>query len=259
MTASTQETEVALLVVSTDPAGTADRVAALRGLAGHRLEPLPDRGIHDTYYDFADRRLARAGHSLRWRRVDGEDRVTLKGRSADLPGGGKRRPELEAPWSPGMARSLWRTLEARGLLDAGAEPPDAALPPGRALESRGLRPIQARRTRRRPRAVRREVGGDVVAELVVDAVDYELGEARPRIHEVEVEAAADAGEAVLDALCGALLDALPGELRRWSHSKLSTGLALARLRSAGGLGPAFRGAVPTATLDALERRLGRRG
>lgn len=224
-----REREASLAVVSTHPVRVADRIAALRELAGFRLSPLPDRGLRDVYLDRPDGALGEAGLSLRLRSTDGgAPELAVKGDERRLPGGGVDRLEREAPWSDEALAAAAEVLSRAGLS------PD--LLPRRAgdasaverLRAGGWHVVQERRTRRRARTLRPGGGaGDAAGELAVDEVRFDP-DGGPAIHrEVEVEAApgGDLPPGVVEALLGRF----PDDLRPWDPSKLATGRALERL------------------------------
>ncbi len=247
------ETEIALLVVAERPGAVADEIAALQQIGDYRLRPLDGMRIRDTYFDFPDRRLGAADISLRRRRQQGEELVTLKGPAERLPGGGKRRPELEEPWSPGAAAAVWQALHESGV-SLGAEP-DGGVEIGSAIRAVGLAAIQERVTSRRRRAVlSSESATAVLAELDIDRVAYVFPSLELRIDEVEIEAAANAAPTIMHAVARELLEMSAGTLRPWPHSKLSTGAGLAAMLEAGELEGRIRpgGDVDASALEALD-------
>lgn len=250
------ETEIALLVVAVRSHAVADEVAALQRIGEYRLEVLEEQRIHDTYFDFPDRRLATADVSLRRRRQEGQELVTLKGPAERLPGGGKRRPELEAPWSRDSAAAVWQALRESDVLVG--EEPDADTDLGTALRAEGLAAIQERFTERRRRAVAAPDSPTVpLAELDIDRVVYRFSSIELRIDEVEIEVAPDASPAAMNEIARELLEAAGGALRVWPHSKLATGEGLAAMFAAeeldGKIAPS--GYLDAAVFDALDRRL----
>lgn len=223
-----REREASLAMVGPRPARTADRIAALRSLAGLRLEPLPDRVLRDVYLDRPDDALRAAGLALRLRE-SGEDpaMLALKGDARPLPGGGVDRLEAEASWGGQALGEVGELLEEAGV-------PGATLPEGTAqdepveqLRSAGWKVVQERTTRRRSRRLRPGPADEAAGELAVDEVRFRPGGRQVLHREVEVEARAD------DRLPGRALEALRDRfgdaVRPWDHSKLATGEALERL------------------------------
>lgn len=228
-----REREATLAVVSERPGRTAERIAALRELAGFVLEPLADRDLRDVYLDRDDGALRRTGLALRLRRSrDGEaPLLAVKGAGRPAAGGGTERLEVEGRWGAEALAAAREALEETGVPgDLLPSEPGGDDPLDR-LRALGWRVVQDRRTRRRPRRVRSGAGSDA-GELVVDEVGFRPGGRRAVHREVEVEA--PAGGPLPSGLVETLLERFPGELRRWEHPKLATGRALERLLSGAG-------------------------
>ncbi len=269
------ETETTLVIPAPSARETADAVAAARAVAGHRLVLEPDRRIRDVYVDDAGRTLSGVGLALRWRRETREgrltDRITLKGALEPLPPGPSRsgqvaspsartavrRLEVERPFSPEGWVEIDSALGASGVqLSAPHWPADM---PEDALSASGLERVQARETWRRPRAVV-SPDGHACAELVVDAVTYELEEGTLVHHEIEVEAVS--ADAALDRIVDELMARHRSLLGPWRHSKLEVGEALVRLAVAGELDALTTGelgAADYARIEALCERAARAG
>lgn len=254
-----REVEVALVVCAADPGSVADDVAALSDIAGYAMAPQPDQVIHDLYFDFDDGRLGDRGLAFRVRNIDGHDVLTVKGPGRRTNTGAKDRLEVEGDWSLRVLGHALHLLAGFGIdipVDvAPAGPPE----PRPALERLGFIVVQERHTLRRPRQVSRVGGsGDVLAELAIDAVEYQFPRRNVRLFEVEVETARMAGSLVLAELASALLSRWPDQLRRWSHSKLATGFALAALAAPGSLGTITDrdGVLKPEAWERLEERLG---
>ena len=230
-----REREASLAVAASDPGRIADSIAAVREVAGFRLEALPERDLHDVYLDRPDHDLRRAGLALRLRRT-GEDPplLAVKGDERRLPGGGVDRLEQEARWGEGALSEAATALADAGL-PAGLLPEEAGR--GGALErlrGHGWRVVQERRTRRRPRRLSGADGDGEAGELAVDEVRYRVGARRAIHREVELEAAP--GRNLPAGVLGALRRRFGNALRPWDHSKLATGRALERLEADGGAG-----------------------
>jgi CHAD domain-containing protein len=158
----------------------------LPDLAGRRLEP---ETFTSTYYDTADRALARAGITLRRRVQKRRGLWQLK-----LPGKGERL-ELEVPGGPGSAPD-----ELASLLVG-------------VLRGRALEPAAVLRTRRE--GVRARENRRAVADVTLDTVSVLDGRrVRERFVELEVEAL-DGGADALPRLERTLLGAgaVPGDGR----------------------------------------------
>ncbi len=254
-----REVEVALVVSAPEPGSLADEVAALADIAGYALEARPDQEIRDLYFDFDDGRLGDRGLAFRVRNIDGRNLLTVKGPGRRMALGAKDRLEVEGEWSLRVLGHALHLIAGFGI-DIPADIAPAGPPePRPALERLGFIIVQDRHTRRRPRRVTRIGGtGDVLAELAVDAVEYQFPWRNARLFEIEVETTRLAGSLVLAEIASALLTRWPGALRRWPHSKLATGFALAALAAPGSLsGLTDRdGVLRPEAWERLEERLG---
>jgi hypothetical protein len=226
-----REVEAKLIVVSERPRAVVERAAALRELAGYRLEDRGELRLRDVYWDTEDRALRRARCALRLRHGDSGVRITLKAEGREVRPGTADRMEIELPWSAEALERVAAALDGLGVRLP--RPPSAEGEPGDVLAGMELGVVQDRETVRRVRDVVGAGSGDgaPLAELVVDSVGYGGGEAWH--HEVEVEARGDRGAAVLEELSDALGALFPGELRPWPHSKQATGAAVEALLSGG--------------------------
>jgi len=188
------------MIAARDPALVAERVAALSSIAGYRLRPMAPQPIHDRYLDTAQRALAAGGVALRFRTIDHERFLTVKGPSRRTAWGTAERLEFEAGWS---AESLRRMIDV--LHRAGVTLPRISGSTGAPLEilrALGLDVVQDRHTHRRPRRVTRadDPRGAVLAELAVDAVVYRLEVGRVRLYQIEIEAASAGAAPVVRAI-----------------------------------------------------------
>lgn len=254
---SGREAEAVLMVVSTNPAAVQKHLASLESVAGMALSPARDIETVDTYYDTPGRTLSEKKMALRLRRLPDSTIIGLKGEE-EWTENGVLRLELEERWSSNALADVLHELGFRnvkltwpGMAIGGAEPAEV-------LAAMGLEAIQVRRLTRTARDVLGS-GGDPVAELALDTVTQEIAGAPVVYREVEVEAA-DASEAgIIATVIEALLEGSRGELVRWSHNKLATGMALERLASTGG--PAglvgTDGELTPAGVEALARELAR--
>jgi len=243
-----REVETALVVVDDKPAEALERISELRELAGHRLVPIPDQLIQDTYYDARARPLRQRGVALRVRRVDGEVRLTLKS-ELGRHGGVSDRFELESVWSRDTLADVLEALK-RFDVELHVEDKPFTADASATLESFGLEPVQHRRTRRVRRLVVDD-DGDALAELALDSVVFEAPTGPIRLFEVELEARSP------DADVAELARALSRDtsLRAWPHAKLPTGLAAARAASAGDLDLLPDGSLAASALDRLAAEL----
>lgn len=231
MSENGREVEAKLIVVSEHPRAVVERVAALRSLAGYRLEDRGELRLRDVYRDTPDGALVRRRAAVRLRYGGEGVRITLKAEGREVRRGTADRLEIELPWSGAALERVAAALEGLGV--ALPRPGPSGDDPAEALERMGLRVVQDRVTVRRVRDVvpADAPGAAPAAELVVDSVGYGDGGREARHHEVEVEARGAGGTAALEALERALVALFPGELRPWPHSKQATGSAVEALLS----------------------------
>lgn len=250
-----REIEVALMACTPQAGAVADEVASLTEIAGYTLMPAPDRAIHDLYFDFDDGRLGDRGLGFRVRNLDGHDLLTLKGPGRRTATGANDRLEVEGDWSLGVLGHALHLLAGFGIDVPHDIPPAGPTEPQRALERLGFIVVQDRHTRRRPRQVNR--AGNVIAELVIDDVAYHFLRRDARFFQIEIEAASGGAIAIAE-LTSALLHRWPDQLRRWPHSKIATGFALAALAGFGSITALTDsdGVLKPEVWDRLEERLG---
>jgi CYTH domain len=230
-----REIEGVLLVAADDQEAAARRVAGLEAVDRFDLRPRPTQRIRDVYVDTGDGALAAARAAFRVRELDGRPLLTLKAAPVRT-GLASERLELEAPWSAEALGAVLEELRRQGVQLP--DPPEGAGAgePLADLTALGLHPTQRRETIRTPRDVLdRGAGAGPVGELTVDDVAFLLPAGTARLLEVEVEAKGPGGMETVQALLGALAEALPDDLRPWPYGKLATGRAVERLLAAGKL------------------------
>ncbi|MDR7522023.1 MAG: CYTH domain-containing protein [Armatimonadota bacterium] len=220
------EHEVTLVIASDVPEAVAERLADLTDLAGYRLLAPQTHAIRDVHFDTPDRALEARDLALRLREIDGQRWISVKGPARPLPGGGVARPEFERPWSPEAVVAALDELARAGVTLPAVGPAPAGLGAREGMLAAGLEVIQDRETRRVVRAVVTEKGEPSLAQLAVDAVVFHLRGVDVRHHEVEIEAASEAGREVLPLLAGTLLRQFGPALRVGLQSKLAIGRAL---------------------------------
>jgi inorganic triphosphatase YgiF len=217
-------------------AGSADAVfasvAAMRELAGCRLEAAGSREQRDVYWDTprAELRARRAALRTRWIGADPVPSVALKRDEASAGGAGEisRRREWERPWSERAASELAHELAALGIAQARPRGAASLREPEAALRALGLLPLQVRATRR-ARLLASSAAGRV-AEIALDRVAFALAGREIRHCEIEIEAlGAGARAEVVAELSDALQRACGAALVPWRCNKLVLGLALAEL------------------------------
>jgi inorganic triphosphatase YgiF len=173
---------------------------------------------------------------LRIRDVNGSRLITLKGPTRVDSRGISHRLEVEESWSQEALEIVMKKLKLEGVGIADSDATAAKHDPLDAMSRMGLVRIQSRKNSREVRNVISVKGAlrRTVAELVIDTVTFDFGGTPIKLSEVEIEARVDTGQS-LSKVADELIEVFPNELRRWSHSKLATGLALSELSKAGKL------------------------
>lgn len=257
MTSDAREVETTLRPAAGEAGGLASAVAGLEEVAGYGFRPREPVVLEDVYLDTPGGALEAAGLALRLRRREGEWIAGLKGDERRLADGSTSRLEEERRWSAEAGSGIEDLLISRGIEPPAERPGEGDGPgspgcgsvrrgvegpeesgPVRALAELGLEVVQRRTTRRRRRRIVAPGTDEVVGELAVDRVAYQLraGEGRTVVHrEVEVEGRSERAEEVVSDVRRALLRRFGEALRPWRHNKLATGKALERLSERGEL------------------------
>lgn len=221
------EIEATLLIQSDSPEQVAAELASLQSIGRWNLQSQPSLTIQDRYYDTGDARLQRQGLSLRFRKINGETKLALKGEGKRSEWGALHRTEIEQPWS---LEALEKILaEISGLENVVIENLPAA-DPSAALQKLGFQIIQDRMTDRTVRHILNE-RHEILAELALDRVTYQVDGQKILHYEIEVEAKSDDLEAVKEIVTE-LQSINEAKLRPWAYSKLATGKAIEALISA---------------------------
>jgi len=223
-----EEIEATLLIQSDDPEGVAAEIAQLEKIGSWRVEQQPSLAIHDLYFDTPDARLQLQRLSLRFRKIDGESKLTLKGGGEETDWGALRRTEIESPWSLDALRKV--LTEIKGFEDTEI----TGLPesdPVAALQKLDLQIIQNRKTNRTVRNIL-DSHHNVVAELALDRVTYTFEEQQILHYEIEVEAKGGNVDSVHE-ITRHLKSLNETKLRSWPYSKLATGKAIEALMAKG--------------------------
>lgn len=199
------EEEQAFIIQSDNPLEVIMRIAAMEKIGWYRLIPRDGQMITDTYYNTQDNDLKKS--SLRIRNVNGVDFITIKGKNKKEweSDASQVRSEFEVEWP-------WKTPSA--------------------LDVANLFELKQVQTRETARIVRDLVpnykfkDGDFTpsAELALDEVTYKFAnDQEARFFEVEIELKNTS--ATLGSFTDLFLKKIP-ELKKWKHSKLSTGKTL---------------------------------
>src|SRR5438128_9248593 len=151
--------------------------------------------------------------------------------------GGMVRAEMEVPWSDETIEKVVSELKIphQPPISAGQTTPSG---PIELLKSKGLVPIQHRKTQRLVRDVASgSEGSPVLAELDIDSVLYDFDDQKIRLFEVEVESKSEKGQNVVKSVTKSLKGEYGPILRSWRHGKLATGTGMAKRLKSGELKP----------------------
>jgi inorganic triphosphatase YgiF len=237
MSPESQEVEAALLIAADDAPEIARRIARLTELAGHALVARADQKLHDVFYDRAEHALQSKGLALRTRLQNNSQLITLKGQARVGEGGAVSRMEIEEAWSAqGFTKTVDELARQQISIDRRVDAFDSHSP-AEVMRASGFVSIQNRRTHRRVRDVMRQASDVRLAELAIDAVDFQFGDARVSLFEVEIEAKHRDGHGAIQACAAALQTDFGVVLRPWPYGKLATGAAIERLLRTGELTP----------------------
>ena len=225
------EIEATLILMPDRVEAVLQPLRALTSIAGYRLRPGKTQRIHDLYLDTVDAALRQQDLALRVRRVDSARLIALKGKSRRRGAGEIERLELERPWSLDALAEILQALADNGieLRPSAMGPADGE--PEAVLDKAGLVIVQERDTQRMLRDVfaREQDGHRLVGELAIDKSIYHIGGRDVRHDEIELEGKVPGAFPGLNAVVEALLKRFGPAVRRWEHSKLATGHAIAKL------------------------------
>jgi len=263
MRKNSQEIEATLIIYAENPLAVIGQIAGLTFLGSYRLLPQEPQAIHDLYFDTPEGALQTQKLALRVREIQpmkipapdrsrigraGEHKLpiaetragrwlTLKGPSRPTDWGGMERLEIEAPWSEEALVRVTKALMDRGIGILSQHQGFDYAHPLEVMTGLGLKVIQNRETRRQVRNIVSvgEEGSPVLAEMAIDTVVYHFGPQGVYHYEVEVEAKAESGSAVVKTVIESLVAMYGPALRRWDHDKLTTGQAIEKMLSEGAL------------------------
>jgi hypothetical protein len=231
------EIETKLIIAGEDPAGLMGELADLRGTGPFLFVNRRAQALKDTYYDTPAHTLSTRGIALRTRETPEQSRpfpvkITIKRNERVEAGGAAVREELELAVT---AENIPRIAQALKELPLPADPvsirPDAVR---HSLEETGLVIIQERLTTRTSLDIMTSIEpGRTIAELALDEVSYRIGGGTVLHYELEVEAAENGYQPLIEELTRLLEQDCPGRLKRWDHNKLATGFALEKLHASG--------------------------
>ncbi len=225
------ESELTLLVSSDDPDEMLSKIGDMVSIDDYMLEQAGSFLIRDFYLDTPAGELSGQKWALRIRRQGEQVWIAVKGPSRERNGGILERTEMELPWSP----KAFATISSLPVMQSlSISPFQEIKTPADALETfinAGLIVIQKRETRRVIKHIRHMMANQLLAELALDRVMYQIDDKGLRHYEIEIESKGKEAALVVQYIAEYLLRLYPDELRKWPHTKFATGKAIQALLS----------------------------
>src|SRR3989440_13085194 len=210
------EKEIVLMIDSTDPKATTQRVSTLDLLNGYSLRPAGNFQLHDIYFETASGSLARKRINLRLRKREDGWLITMKRSPGLLQWKRNERAELELAWSHESLDRILAELSAKGITLSAHQNLDMTNPV-ETMKSIGLFILQDRETERNTKSVSLTLeGGADLAELASDCVTYHFQRCDVRLYELEVEAKGSGSDKVLSDIRIGLLTTFGSKLAPWN-------------------------------------------
>lgn len=228
------ETEIKFLITNSSAHGVMEEIIRNRLEGWMWTTPLKELTIHDSYFDTRTHDLRKLKWGLRVRSKGKEEFITLKGPAVVTRSGALERQEFEDLLDDRSLRIFLERIRSLGVnIISGAE--DLSNPRN-CLESRGLAPVQKRKTIRMLREIGHKDSQIPIAELVVDTVNYEIADLVVIHVEVEIESRDGIPTEDFDRLIDVIKTRLPVGAREWRVDKLALGFVLDEFGQKGKLG-----------------------
>lgn len=222
-----QELEVKLTIIHSNPDQFVDEISILDKIGKYKLKLPESKQIHDTYFDTAEQTFRRNRMAFRLRIENDEQFFTVKGKTKVQQWGGVERVEIEGPWSIKAFQQALMQLKQYGIV---LQVKDELLKdenPMESLHKIGFFIIQDRFTSRLIRQI--ESGSDIVAELAIDKVNYQVKNRQLIHYEIEIESKNPQGSKAIQAIQRTLQSTYGDSLRLSVFSKLMLGMVLKEL------------------------------
>jgi inorganic triphosphatase YgiF len=223
------ETETKFIIIHKNPETIVNELTSLRQLNKFSLIRGEDQQIKDIYFDTRDAFLQKRKLALRFRMLNQQRLITLKGKTRIQYDGAIQRLEIEKNWSQAALAEITGILREEGL-DINWNPQDFSLEePSICLQKMNLNSFHERRTQRIIRWIVDPENNEPIVELAFDTAIYRFGKDTVIHYEVELEEkSAQAGDVI--PKCAQELHALfPNQLQAWTVNKLALGIILEKL------------------------------
>lgn len=230
------ENEAALAVYSNNPKQVIESLSIIPFVENYRLLFHSPKHIHDVYFDTPSGLLKDRKIGLRLRREGSSQLITLKGPDESSTVGIHRRTELELYWSLDAINRVMAELSKVDIEFNRSDMKSYVDDPLRAMIHIGFKVIQDRETCRQIRIIKlnQELNSALV-ELDIDSTIYHFGKLDVRYYSLEIEEKSKISEEMLNSIVDDIIERFPNSLKRWSHSKLTTGKAIAEMLNEGSL------------------------
>ena len=208
---------------------TIDKIIALERVGQYPIIQGRFISITDSYFDDINTSLHRSGCSLRIRQSNQDILITLKGSPEYVDNEITNKVEIERPWSPDSLSEITGELKKEGLQLKPTPDNISSLDPHIALQILGLQLIQTRRNDRLTKTILSPYRSNVVAEMAIDNVTYNIDTEPVKHNEIEIEAKKSGNISDVQNITNELKLLYPQTLCPWKFGKLSTGMAIESL------------------------------
>lgn len=222
-----QELEVKLIIIHSNPAQIADEISKLDQIGGYQLSIPQSKKIHDIYFDTTEENFRQNRLAFRLRNENDRYFITVKGKTKVKEWGGVERIEIESPWSVQDFQKTLVQLEQYGIILHVKHELLQNHKPLESLQQIGFMIIQDRYTFRLTRQI--QSGEDLLAELAIDKVHYQVNNYQLIHHEIEIEAKNPRGTKAIQDIQRDLQSTYGDSLQLSVISKLMLGMVLQEL------------------------------
>jgi uncharacterized protein YjbK len=229
MTDNTYEIETKLVIFDKDPKKIANQIALEKNFGNYILESAPDQIIRDRYFDTAGHFLRSKGLAFRFRALNNENLLTLKGNSRIQAGGAIRRMEIEDRWNERTLNEILQILSYIGLTLKFKAKEFIQSDPLITLNKLGFILLQERTTHRQIRIIKNPENSLEKAEMAIDKAIYQFQNHNLKHYEVEMEEKSELATGMIEQCITIIHSSYPNTLKSWKINKLVLGLVLEKL------------------------------